>query len=360
MSSENRKKVLFGFGALVVILVAAILIWPSSFRKEDASGAIGEVQKHRAPQIAKSDVVLGNESVKHQQKVLYTDFLADGAKLKALGARPDAAQLSEFAQELGTRYLSEVTEVLAAEEAAARSNPAQARLETEIAEMQASIRSRQTLSDSEMQQLNVKLAHLAEEVNVRMSRPLNHAGEELAVAVNELAAAKMENEFLAVAKKLDDIESQLNARGLFAISLADEIQYLNEMEMSARVALARLGNEEMAHRLSERGEELMARGLSNIEQEFQLENEMAARFKDMDDQIARAQRIMGAEASMASRASFAKQLGETENALAAREAEFRARATAMAAEEMAAVRSLDNNLAGRAQLLQRLEARQAP
>jgi hypothetical protein len=87
---------------------------------------------------------------------------------------------------------------------------------------------------------------------------------------------------------------------------------------------------------------------------------MAARFKDMDDQIARANRIVGAEASLASRASLAKNLGETANALNAREAEFRARATAMAAEEMAAVKSLDNNLAGRAQLLQRLEARQAP
>jgi hypothetical protein len=360
MSSENRKKVLFGFGALVVILVAAIAIWPPNFRKEDASGAIGEVQKHRAPQIAKSDVVLGNESVKHQQKVLYADFIADGAKLKALGARPEAAQLSEFAQELGTRYLAEVTEVLAAEEAAARSNTAQARLGTEIAEMQASIRNRQTLSDSEMQQLNVKLAHLAEEMNVRNARTLNHAAEELAAAVNELAAAKMENEFLAVAKRLDDIESQLNSRGLFALSLAQEIEYLNEMEMSARVVLARLGDQEMAQRLAERGEQLMARGMSNIEQEFQLQNEMAAKFKDMDDQIARANRILGAEASMASRASLAKNLGQTANALDAREAEFRARATAMAAEEMAAVRSLDNNLAGRAELLQKLGARQAP
>jgi len=360
MSSENRKKVLFGFGALVVILVAAIAIWPPNFRKEDASGAIGEVQKHRAPQIAKSDVVLGNESVKHQQKVLYADFLADGAKLKAFGARPDAQQLSAFAKELGTRYLSEATEALAAEEMAARGTPQQAKLQAEIAELQGFVRSHQELSDAEMQQLNVKLAHIAEEMNVRMSRPLNHASEELTEAVNELAAAKMENEFLAVSKRLDDIESQLNSGGLFALSLAQEIEYLNEMEMSARVVLARLGDQEMAHRLAERGEELMARGMSNIEQEFQLENEMAARFKDMDDQIARANRILGAEASMASRASLAKNLGQTASALDAREAEFRARATAMAAEEMAAVKSLDNNLAGRAELLQKLGARQAP
>jgi hypothetical protein len=360
MSSENRKKVLFGFGALVVVLVAAILIWPSSFRKEDASGAIGEVQKHRAPQIAKSDVVLGNESLKHQQKVLYADFLADGAKLKALGAKPDATQLNAFAKELGTRYLGEVTEALAAAEMAARGNPAQARLESEITELQGFVRSRQELSDIDMQQLNVKLAHLGEEMNVRMSRPLNHAGEELAAAVNELAAAKMENEYLAVAKQLDDVESQLNSRGLFALSLAQEIDYLNEMEMSARVVTARLGDQELAQRLDARGEQVMARGMGNIEQEFQLESEMATRFRDMDDQIARANRIVGAEASMASRANLAKNLGATNKALDAREAEFRAREAADRAEEILAVRSLDARVANKAELLQRLEARQAP
>src|SRR5437773_12471116 len=112
MSSENRKKVLLGFGALVVILVAAILIWPASFRKEDASGAIGEVQKHRAPQITKTDVVLGNETVKHQQKIRYQDFLADASKLKAIGSRPDQTQLNSFENELETRYLAEFTEAL--------------------------------------------------------------------------------------------------------------------------------------------------------------------------------------------------------------------------------------------------------
>src|ERR1700687_3775331 len=120
MSSENRKKVLLGFGALVVILIAAIAIWPPNFRKEDASGAIGEVQKHRAPQIAKADVILGDESVKHQQKVLYADFLADAAKLRSLG-HADAGQLNAFKNELNVRYLAQVTEALANAEAAARS-----------------------------------------------------------------------------------------------------------------------------------------------------------------------------------------------------------------------------------------------
>jgi len=360
MSSENRKKVLFGFGVLVVVLVAAIAIWPPNFRKEDASGAIGEVQKHRAPQIAKSDVVLGNESVKRQQKVLYADFLTDGAKLKALAARPEAAERSVFAKELGTQYLNEVTEVLAAEEAAARSNPAQARIEAEITELQGFVRNHTELSDTDMQQINVKLAHIGEENNVRMSRTLNRAGEDLAVAVNELAAAKTESQILGVAKQLEGVKSDLNSRDLLAITLAQEMDYLNEIELSARVALARLGDQEIAMKLAERGDQLLARGMSNIEQELQLESEMAARFRDMDDQIARANRIFGAQASMASQPTLAKTLSATSSALSAKEAEFHSRETADRAEEILAVRALDSRVASRDELLQRLGAKQAP
>jgi hypothetical protein len=360
MSSENRKKVLLGFGALVVILVAAIALWPPNFRKEDASGAIGEVQKHRAPQIAKTDVVLGNESVKHQQKVLYTDFLTDGAKLKALAARPEAAERSAFAKELGTQYLNEVTEVLAAEEAAARSNPAQARIEAEITELQGFVRSHPVLSDTDMQQINVKLAQIGEAVNVRMSRTLNRAGEELAAAVNELAAAKVESQYLDVASQLEAVKSQLNSRDLLAITLAQEMDYLNEIELSARVALARLGDQEIAMKLAERGDQLLARGMSNIEQEFQLESEMATRFRDMDELMARANRIVGAQASVASQATLAKTLGATSSALSARQADFRARETADRAEEILAVRGVDSRVASRDALLHRLDAKQAP
>src|SRR5205823_2913419 len=185
------------------------------------------------------------------------------------------------------------------------------------------VRSHQKLSDNDMQQVNGRLAHLADEMDIRMSRTLNRAGEELTAAVHQLAAAKMDNEYLDVAKKLQDVDSQLASRGLFALSVAQEIDYLNEIELSARVALARLGTDEMAHRLAERGEAVMARGMSNIDQEFQIENAMAARFKDMDDQIAKANRIVGDEAAMASRTSLAREVGATANALNAAEATFR-------------------------------------
>jgi hypothetical protein len=193
-----------------------------------------------------------------------------------------------------------------------------------------------------------------------MSRTLNRAGEELATAVNELAAAKVESQYLDVASQLEAVKRDLNSRDLFAISLAQEIEYLNEIEMSARIASARLGDQEMAMKLAERGDELLARGMSNIEQEFQLESEMATRFRDMDELMARANRIVGAQASVASQATLAKTLGATSSALSAKEAEFHARQNADRAGEILAVRGVDSRVASRDALLHRLDAKQAP
>src|SRR5207249_3764450 len=148
-------------------LVAAIALWPPNFRKEDASGAIGEVQKHRAPQITQKDVVLGNETVKHQQKVLYADFLADATKLKALGHATEQ-QLADFDKEMYSRWIAVAEEVLAEEQAAARTSANRKTLDAEIAEAASFVREHKaTLSESDMVLANGKLAHIAGEELVR-------------------------------------------------------------------------------------------------------------------------------------------------------------------------------------------------
>src|SRR5438105_6971055 len=92
MSTENKKKVLLGFGAFAVVLIAVLAIWrPPAFRNEDASGSIGAVQKHHAPQITQQDVVLGSETTKHEQQIRYADFLNDAAKLHSLSAKITAS-----------------------------------------------------------------------------------------------------------------------------------------------------------------------------------------------------------------------------------------------------------------------------
>src|SRR5712691_3574125 len=182
MSTENRNKVLLGFGALVAVVIVAIALWPANFRKEDASGAIGAVQKHHAPQITQKDVILGDETVRHQQKVLYADFLADATKLRAMAASRDYSAATEFANELRARYAAEAGEALADAEA-------------EIAEMR-SILNRKQLSDADIQQFNVKLAHF-EEMNAKsMSRAiLADADREIELAVKKLETARLEDEY---------------------------------------------------------------------------------------------------------------------------------------------------------------------
>lgn len=106
MSVEKRRRMLIGFGGLAVVLVAVIAFVSPNFRSEDARGAIGAVEKHRAPQIAQSDVVLGDEQTKQLQQVLYGDFLADAAALQNISAELSSeAQSVEMRAELAVRKL---------------------------------------------------------------------------------------------------------------------------------------------------------------------------------------------------------------------------------------------------------------
>ena len=98
MSADRRKKILIVFGGVAVVLIAVIAIVSPSFKNEDMIGAIGAVQKHRAPQIARTDVILGDEQLRQTQKLAYTDFLKDAAALQNLSRDFSAAAKSNNAQ----------------------------------------------------------------------------------------------------------------------------------------------------------------------------------------------------------------------------------------------------------------------
>src|SRR6266550_2332872 len=120
MSTENKKKVLLGFGAFAVVLIAVLAIWrPPAFRSEDASGSIGTVQKYHAPQITPQDVVLGSETTKHEQQIRYADFLNDAAKLRALSAQATAnniaaasAQVAAMRGDVKQRFVAQAHEAI--------------------------------------------------------------------------------------------------------------------------------------------------------------------------------------------------------------------------------------------------------
>ena len=342
MSSENRKKVLLGFGALAVILIVAIALWPPNFRKEDASGAIGEVQKHRAPQITQKDVVLGNESVRHRQKIRYQDFLADASKLKAIGSRPDQTQLNAFENELNARYLAEFTDALAM----ARANAREQNEVTEVAELQSFIANHRTLGVAEMKELNGKLAHIAEqEANARTMNRLQAADAELAAVANRVASARLDSDYIEMAGKLKDVEVALDARSLFAVSLADESDYLVQLADEAETVAARFSDEaQMSARLQETSEALMQRAQKNIEGEVELQAKMMAVLRDMDDQAVKASRVANEAGMVNSAALYQRNLGAVSEALHRCESTFHGSASLAVNDELAAFNQLDARL----------------
>lgn len=129
MSADRRKQILIGFAALAVILVAVVAVVSPRFKSEDAMGAIGAVQKHRAPQITQKDVVLGDEQTKKQQQLAYADFLSDAAALQAISANISTASRAESANriaasaaDLRARYLAAARDQVADIEAIAAKN----------------------------------------------------------------------------------------------------------------------------------------------------------------------------------------------------------------------------------------------
>ncbi len=335
MSSENRYKVLLGFGALAVIVIVAIVLWPPNFRKEDASGAIGQVQKHRAPQITQKDVILGSEAVRHRQKIRYQDFLADASKLKAIGNNP--AELNAFELELSARYTAEAAEALAMEEVAARTD---SHIKGDVDQLASFLGQHTALNDEAMQQFNVKLKEIEQASARTGAMSLAEVDQELASVASKLKSVQLDNAD-QLAGRLKDISDQLNSESLFAVSLADEADYLAQVEMEAKTASAHLGDEAMAHKLSEVSDQLMAKAQKNIEADFLMESDMAARLKDMDEQLATANHAAN-QASMVNSASLAASLKAVSQALARCDNQFRENASLAVAQELNAVQALDN------------------
>ncbi len=362
MSSENRKKVLLGFGVLAVAVIVALALWPPSFLKEEASGAIGAVQKHRAPQITRQDVVLGNEATRRQQKILYADFLNDAAKLQSISTQlgmmahrqveareleSTSKQLAERELDLQSRYLDSMKGALEAAKLLSREEAASRKMEdvdAEIAQLSAVLQQKAQLSEVEMQQLNTKLAHIAEELETTAaaSRHLKDADVQMAGAV-----ADMQNRaFDGAMAKLDSAARDLNIRSLDSVSLADEVEYLAAIALEAKTLkdveaqlgmLASRPQIELADvevELANRASDLESKGLKNIEAQFNRDTAMAAILRDIDSQLASAK-----QNAQSREQNFNKELGEIQQELQAREAEFAARAAADVEFELASIQA---------------------
>ena len=317
--SPNRNKVLLGFSAVVAVLIVAFLLWPANIKKEDASGAIGAVQKHRAPQIAQQDVVLGGESVKHEQEILYKDFLADAGKLRAIGSRNDVAAARAYQAELQMRAMRVANEAV---EAASRIS--ESKYQADIAELSSMIRNKSTLSSEEQLAFDRKLGMLAGKLGDQEA-----AFARMDAARAELSDLNLANEQLAESK-LADVEQAFN-RVNEQFELADEAQYLSMIEVESKV----VANEEAASRsqdLELLASKLESRAKANVEMAADREEQMAMRCQRLVNDIQAAESRGTVNAKMVGSQELSARLGALAQRLNQREA---------AAREIASVRSLD-------------------
>ena len=373
MSTENKKKLLLGFGAFAVVLIAVLAIWrPPAFRSEDASGSIGAVQKHHAPQITEKDVILGDETTRREQQIRYADFLNDAAKLNAIGAKITAnnfeaasADMESMRGEARQRFYAVATEALAQAQALARANKEGVSLDAAkgIAELSAILQNGK-LGDADMANVSQKFAAISEHLDGRFAAGRFAAGRFAAdraqAASREVASAfaDMRANRDTAAAKMESATGELKA--LYGVSLADEAQYLSATEMESKAiakAQAELkmmnaganlaqanqknaGSVAMGREIAAQADALEARAAKAMERQLGSLAEMASAFRDIDATLAAARGI-AAEANEASAAAggkaYDKAFANFYQAFAGTKAEFNAHANAGINAELAAV-----------------------
>ena len=255
-SNPNRNKFLLGFTAVVAVLIVAFFMWPANVQKEDASGSIGAVQKHHAPQITQQDVILGNEAVKRQQQVLYKDFLADAGKLRAIGSRQDVKAVEELQAVLQMRAMR------AAQEAAdAASRMRDDRMKAGIEELNAMISNKTKLSNDEIQSAANQLGLLVVIADRQASfARMDHATE-------ELSHISLGDENLAL-RKLAEADSAFD-RARNAVQLNDLAEYFDVIAVESNVLRSNAAAEYQveAAKLEERGKQNMAAAVLREQEE---------------------------------------------------------------------------------------------
>ena len=370
MSARNNRKFLLGFGVIAAVLVVVLTLWRPQVQNEPVSGAIGAVQKHHAPQIAKADVILVDEPTRQQQKFLYGDPFADSVKLQNVALEIGSAshgeagsaallqkaqsELQEMSADLQSRYLNGMKSAVASlEQISAKQNLAGNRLgnvSEEAAQLSSALGSKHQLSSEEMGQLAAKLSAISkavgssDEVSALAAASRDMAGAVTAVQNNsEMASAKLDNVATAINARGNSDSISLAAHANSLSSMAVEGKILGEVEMQLASRNAGAAQQEKAvQELASEAAALESIALKNVEMQMEAETNMASTLRDMEMQLASAQ------------AGSNVQLVNVRQALASRENAFQARATGSVS---AAISSLSAYMNARSAVLARNESR---
>ena len=251
MSADKRKTILIVFAGVAIVLVAVIAVVSPTFRSEDASGAIGAVQKHRQPQITKADVILGDESLRQEQKVQYVDFLHDATALQNLSANFSTAartrNKSDYnAVQLGirtqsndvfNRFKTEIIAVLIGTRSLAESDSAAlgARKTAVIADIDnlgARARAMSVANAGEIENLAAKLRDIENALGMKPTvnqRFLDNFKSQME-SNNVVAARETLKELEASLGKSADLAMQLSAKTEYVAAMAREAKTLAEAD----------------------------------------------------------------------------------------------------------------------------------
>jgi hypothetical protein len=234
MSAQKRRNTLLAFGGVAIVLAAAVFFLSPNvpYQSEDASGAIGAVRKHRAPQITKSDVVLGDEEFKQEQKVLYADFLSDAEALQNISADlMSDAQSVEARADLAARKIGvRVADIASRSQAAAKSflGRKAGGEQLEAAEIQdLAARADRFASADDIEQFAMRLRSAEQQLDAK---------KKLAEAEQALAAFSLDArnaQTLDASSKVDVVRNAVDAEA-FAARLHADAEYFEAMAKEAR------------------------------------------------------------------------------------------------------------------------------
>jgi len=400
MNSQKKRNFLIAFGGVAVVLVAVFATWPPAFLSEDASGAIGAVQKHRELQITAKDVVLVDEATRREEAILYADYLKDAGELEnisvalrnsvdTLEARSTASRnLQGHVADLQSRYRLGMSDALnAASQVLVRNaNALSARqiagVQSDIDSLSAKIQARQELGDEEMAALNSRLRSISEQMEARTRgvRSLELENIEMALG-SELAflekASRLESEALLDAKatRIESLSRDIQeARS--TVDARQRLNHLGELVLELRAlenaenlieAFSRdqLGQDAaLASRLRSASDDLAghasrfeSQAIDNMESRLKAQDEMAARIKSMDSILESARKALAGRSEVESR--FSKALGSFDDDLQALNVRIQARIAAGIQSELGAIAArLDSRqLSAKLQDESQLEAR---
>jgi hypothetical protein len=396
MNKQSKRNLLLGSGAIAAVLLVVFAFWYPPVN-DGASGAIGAVEKHRSTQIAAGDVILGDETARKEDQIVFGALLSDAQKLGSvsvmLASAMDADSLASFQQALGSIHADlashagsieqnmmanfaltlESMQALVANNRAQLSshdfNALQADLQSFDQALQSfdqALGSRKQLGSADFAALDAQLGSLVDSLQARALFARNLASMEQSLAsldVDNLGNFDMLNSFgsdldhALQARMLNHRQAYLSAMVAEHAALGSAIDQLGsfQADLASRTNLqnlSQLGSEiqqlgNLAADLQSQALSLQNRALANMELRLEARVLEARNLASMDQALQSMTESLGSRGASSQLQSAELQLGSARQQLESRRTQLEQRMLGHLNAEMGAFEAL---MANRTQL----------